>query len=129
MSRSGYSDDCDGWDLVRYRGAVNSAIRGKRGQALLHELADALDTMQNKRLIAEDLEKDGEHCALGVVGAARGVPLEGLDPYDYEPISKTFNIASALAREIVFVNDEWNRHATPEQRWNEVREWVRTKLT
>ena len=33
MSRSGYTDECDGWELVRWRGAVNSAIRGKRGQA------------------------------------------------------------------------------------------------
>ena len=29
MSRSGYTDECDGWELVRWRGAVNSAIRGK----------------------------------------------------------------------------------------------------
>lgn len=35
MSRSGYTDDCDGWQLIMYRGAVASAIRGARGQRLL----------------------------------------------------------------------------------------------
>lgn len=43
MSRSGYNDDCDGWALIRWRGAVNSAINGKRGQAFLRELVAALD--------------------------------------------------------------------------------------
>ena len=43
MSRSGYTDDVDGWDLIRWRGAVTAAIRGTRGQELLHGLAAALD--------------------------------------------------------------------------------------
>jgi len=41
MSRSGYSDDCDVWALIRWRGAVKSAIRGARGQAMLRELIQA----------------------------------------------------------------------------------------
>lgn len=57
MSRSGYSDDYDGdnWDLIRWRGAVTSAIRGKRGQAFLREALAALDAMPEKQLIAGDL--------------------------------------------------------------------------
>ena len=31
MSRSGYEDGLEMWDLIRWRGAVASAIRGKRG--------------------------------------------------------------------------------------------------
>ena len=42
MSRSGYSDSLENWDLIRWRGQVASAIRGKRGQQLLKELADAM---------------------------------------------------------------------------------------
>ena len=41
MSRSGYCDDYGDDDplaLGRYRAQVNSAIRGKRGQALLRRL-------------------------------------------------------------------------------------------
>jgi hypothetical protein len=37
MSRSGYSDDLENWSLIRWRGAVASAIRGRRGQAFLRE--------------------------------------------------------------------------------------------
>ena len=66
MSRSGYTDECDGWELVRWRGAVNSAIRGKRGQAFLNEMVTALDAMQEKRLVSGLLETgDGDCCALG----------------------------------------------------------------
>lgn len=42
MSRSGYTDDCDDqWALIRWRGAVNSAIKGKRGQQALRGRLDA----------------------------------------------------------------------------------------
>ena len=45
MSRSGYSDDCDTWPLICWRGAVASALRGRRGQQFLIELRDALDAI------------------------------------------------------------------------------------
>lgn len=117
MSRSGYSDDFDDqWGLIRYRGAVNSAIKGKRGQALLRELLAALDAMPGKRLVAGELESDGEFCALGVVGHAKGLNLASIDTYDSEALGANFNIAEALAREIMWINDE----AVGEH------EWVRT---
>lgn len=60
MSRSGYSEDCDNdWSLIRWRGAVKSAIRGKRGQALLKEMLEALDAMPVKRLIRGELVATG----------------------------------------------------------------------
>ena len=46
MSRSGYSDDDEDGRLAMWRGAVQSAIRGKRGQAALRELLTALDAMR-----------------------------------------------------------------------------------
>lgn len=49
MSRAGYSDDFEGGELNVWRGAVKSAIRGKRGQAFLKELAAAMDAMPDKR--------------------------------------------------------------------------------
>lgn len=107
MSRSGYSDDCDGWDLIRWRGAVNSAIKGKRGQAFLRELAAALDAMPDKRLIADELQTaEGDYCTIGVLGAARGIDMSKLDPDDRETVAAAFNIAPALAAEIVYENDE-----------------------
>lgn len=30
MSRSGYNDDIDNWQMIKWRGQVASAVRGKR---------------------------------------------------------------------------------------------------
>lgn len=125
MSRSGYSDDCGGWDLICWRGAVESALRGKRGQEFLKQLADSLDEMSVKRLIAHDLEAQGEFCTIGVLGAKRGVDMAKLDPNDREEVAGVFGIAPAMAAEIVFMNDEGSYLAeTPEQRWTRMRKWV-----
>jgi hypothetical protein len=65
VSRSGYSDGCEGWDLIRWRGAVESAIRGKRGQAFLKELLAALDALPEKKLVANELVTlQGQVCIL-----------------------------------------------------------------
>lgn len=131
MSRSGYCDDGDNWAMICWRGAVKSAIRGKRGQLLLTELLAALDKMPNKRLIESELESHGEFCALGVVGSHRGLDLNNIDPEDFEVVAKEFNIAEALSREIVFMNDEgmWGNEETPEHRWTRMREWVASEIT
>jgi len=74
MSRSGYTEDNDDqWALIRWRGAVKSAMRGKRGQAFLRELLAALDAMSVKRLIANDLVFDGD-------------PATPYLPYEHEDI-------------------------------------------
>jgi len=128
MSRSGYSDDCDGWSLIRWRGAVNSAIKGARGQAFLRELRDALDTLPEKKLTPNELEADGEFCALGAVGRQRGIDMKQIDAEDREAVAKSFGIAEALAAEIMFTNDDdfcygWKQE-TAEVRWSRVRAWV-----
>ena len=129
MSRSGYTDDCeDNWAMIRWRGAVNSATKGKRGQQFFRDLLAALDAMPNKRLITESLVSDGEFCTLGVLGAARGIDLEKLDPDDSEQVSSAFGIADCLAREVVWMNDEPYHH-TPEQRFSFMRKWVESKIT
>lgn len=83
MSRSGYTDDGDNWELIKWRGQVASAIRGKRGQAFLRELRDALDALPEKKLCYHELQrKDGACCAIGAVGRARGIDMTDLDPED-----------------------------------------------
>lgn len=128
MSRSGYSDGCDSeWALICWRGAVNSAMRGRRGQAFLKEMLAALDSLPEKRLIEGDLEAHGEVCAIGSVGLRRGIDMSKLDPYDRETVAGTFGIAPAMAAEIMYENDEaagyWSTE-TPEHRWQRVRNWV-----
>lgn len=129
MSRSGYVEDdgSDQWQQIMWRGTVASSIRGKRGQAFLREMADALDAMPEKRLITGELRHNGEVCAIGCVGAKRGVELEKLDPDDYATIAGTFGIAAALVREIEYVNDGWDP-LSPEARWQFVRRWVAEQI-
>lgn len=132
MSRHGYNEDCGGnWDLIRWRGMVASAIRGKRGQSLLRELRAALDAMPSKRLIAEYLEDhNGDVCAIGAVGKARGIPdLGHIDSSEHEQLASMFDVAPCLIQEIEFINDEWGRASTPECRWEIVSKWVDAKLT
>lgn len=155
MSRSGYSDDCeDQWGLIRWRGAVKSSIKGERGQAALKELAAAMDAMPNKTLAAESLvSADGEFCTLGVLGQARGLDMNPIDPDDWDAVAKAFNISPAMVREIVYENDEgvetcewvpfvlcgpirpWQRHVDTrrmdlpdevigKRRWKKMRDWV-----
>jgi hypothetical protein len=133
MSRACYTDDCDSeYPLALRRGAVMSSIRGKRGQAMLRELLTALDAMPQKRLIAAELEKDGEVCALGALGRAQGKDMHSIDPEDYVVAAREFNIAEPLAREIEYENDEgfWGViEETPEARWERMRAWVAQHLT
>jgi hypothetical protein len=128
MSRSGYSDDCDGWALIRWRGAVASAIRGKRGQAFLNEMLAALDAMPYRELIAENLEMpDGSVCAIGAVGKCRGVDMSEIDPEDRDAVAAVFGIPPALAAEIMYENDECLYWA-PEHRWQYMRSWVASQI-
>lgn len=157
MSRSGYSDDCDGWALIRWRGAVTSAIRGRRGQQALREIGQALDALPEKSLAAGSLvTADGEFCTLGALGRFRGLPLGDIDPEDRDAVAAAFGIPEALAAEIMHLNDEYIDDWTfaevemcgplrpgeyrprtfrrvqvpraPERRWHHMREWVRSNL-
>lgn len=126
MSRSEYNDDCEQWALICWRGAVNSAMKGARGQAFLNELVQALDALPEKRLIADELEEaNGAVCAIGAVGKARGIDMSNLDPEEPDRVASTFGIAPAMAREIVYMNDEGGSHKqTPEERWVRMRKWA-----
>lgn len=133
MSRSGYTDDCD--NLALYRGAVASAIRGKRGQKLLADLLAALDEMPKKELVRGEFRspESGEVCALGACGVRRGIALDDLgseeDGVDYDALARRFNVGECLAREVMYVNDEEGRSdETPAQRWDRVRRWVKENL-
>lgn len=129
MSRSGYSDDYDfdNWAHIRWRGQVASSIKGKRGQSFLKALLSSLDAMPEKRLIAGELEHQGEVCTIGALGKATSTDMSKLDPQDSASVAAAFNIAEPLAREIVYLNDEcgWDwknqKPETPEQRWTRMR--------
>lgn len=155
MSRSGYVDDYieDQWAHICYRGAVTSAIRGKRGQAFLREMLATLDAMPEKRLIAHELvvmgdSQDerlivgadrlvtergegislGEVCAIGAVGLARGIDMSKLDPEEPGQIAAAFGINVKMVREIAYMNDEGWYDLTPEKRFAFMRSWVVSQI-
>ena len=134
MSRSGYSDDCENVQLWRH--AVERAAKGARGQAMFRELADALDAMPAKRLHRGNFATaDGELCTLGALGMKRGTKMDDLGgdgDADPQLVGQRFNIARALAAEIMYENDEgapyWIGVETPYQRWARMRQWVADRL-
>jgi len=142
MSRSGYTDDCDGdgADLAMWRGVIASATRGKRGQRFFRDLVAALDAMPVKRLVAHEFETpEGDVCALGCLARARGVPMPSVikgewddEPEaDHDELAATFDIAAGLAAEVMYHNDEWGNWRgpeSPEQRWARVRKWVASQI-
>lgn len=135
MSRSGYYNFCDEIDLnilhKNWRGAVLSAIRGRRGQHFLRELLKTLDNLPEKRLIAGDFQNpDGQVCTLGAYARYKNIDISHLDPEDYqhhEELSNEFNIAEALVQEIEHLNDEYH-YSSPEDRWQRMRSWVARQL-
>jgi hypothetical protein len=127
MSRSGYSEDCENLNL--YRGSVERAIKGKRGQSFLREMAAALDAMPVKELIADDVvSDDGRVCAIGSVALARGTDISRLDIHDGDQVAARFGIARSLACEIEYENDEYGAPETPAERWTRMRQWVADQL-
>jgi hypothetical protein len=138
MSRHGYTDGGFDDDVSRarwiaWRGVIASATRGKRGQQFFRELLAALDAMPEKRLVEGELEADGENCALGVLGKAKGLDLDAVDTYDEQQLGTLFDIAGQLAQEVMYENDEYQEPSIyppiPDdikaaRRWQHVRDWV-----
>ena len=132
MSRSGYTDESSGRAYWLYRHSVASAIRGKRGQRLLRDLAEAMDAMPRKELIAgEFVTEDGESCALGSLALYAGIPdADDIDSEDHELLSEIFDVPRCLIREIENENDECSCYPTDVmERWDRMRDWVSSKIT
>jgi hypothetical protein len=126
MSRHGYSDECE--NFAMWRGVIASAVRGKRGQAFLRALVAALDAMPVKQLVKGELETgEGEVCALGCLGKARGIDLHSVDTEDWDQLGELFGIAPQLAQEVMYVNDEWNPIRAG-NRWKFVRDWAARRI-
>lgn len=121
--------------------ALRLAIRGKRGQRLLRDLATELDALPEKRLAAGSFQNtDGEVCALGALGRARGLDMSELnriakfideDDDGYEALGElnnkaaaAFDVARALAADLMWRNDMHARSETPEERWTRMRAWI-----
>lgn len=129
MSRSGYSDDGECDHLELYRGTVERAIHGKRGQKFLRELFVALDAMPEKILISHELiNKNGQCCTIGVFCKAKQIDVSKIDYEDPEEVGRAVGISRSMAAEIEYENDERKRSETPEERYMRMRKWVSDNL-
>lgn len=147
MSRSGYDVCiCNFNEVNLYRGNVDRALAGKRGQAFLKEMLRAMDAMPEKRLISHAMEvtepypkndeRVGDVCALGSVAKARGIDMSRIDALiesgdDDEVgriVAKRFSIAEPMAREIMDANDDELGLETPEQRFVRMRAWIQKQI-
>jgi hypothetical protein len=137
MSRYSDYDDYyyEPWMEGQAAGALQSAIRGRRGQRLLRDLIAGLDALQAQELAAGALEdpETGCVCALGVVRLQRGpeaVPLR-FDPtdedVDWRELAETFDISETLANAVVAQNEygsKRNDEQSRSRRWLSVRAWA-----
>lgn len=129
MTRSGYTEDPENdWVMNCWRGAVASALRGRRGQAFLREMLAALDMLPEKCLIRNELVKEGEVCVLGAVALARGQDVSAVNPEDHDTVASTFGIAHAMACEIMYENDEGSYQETREKRFTRMRHWIASRI-
>ena len=129
MNRSGYDEYCDDtWLVIRWRGAVNSALKGKRGQAALKDLISALDAMTVKELHPGVFAiEPGHYCALGILGTHRGKDMTVFNPgedddVDFDRVCETLNVSNAFVREVMYINDQ--NQLSPAMRWQMVRDWA-----
>lgn len=141
MSRHGLQDDIDdNWQLIKYRGQVESAIRGKSGQKFLKELVRALDALPEQKLVSETLQThDGAVCSFGAVARLRGIDVSKFtpgpddDPEDFNDdmpheLSGIFDIAHQLVSEIIWENDEQCSHKSDHHRWVWMRKWADSRI-
>lgn len=130
-NRSGYhdfDDDEDNLACGRWLGNLKRAINGKRGQAFLRDLLDALDAMPVKRLIVDELVTPYGMCAIGSLAVKRNLDVSDIDPEDSSSLASVFGVAEPLIQEIEYWNDEAYSDITPAQRWVSMRRWVQWKI-
>lgn len=134
MSRSGYTDDCSGFDLIMYRGQVERTIAGRNGQSFLIEMIEAMDALDKKELVPNSFVNHEGVCALGSVALKRGLDTSRIDLDDdvASEAARLFKIDHKLAAEIMYLNDEsggryigntWVAE-DPAHRWSRVRAWA-----
>ena len=126
MNRSGYGA-CDEDEADEWHRTVAHTIASPEGQAFLRELANALDALPDKVLIARELiDEDGDCCALGALCMARGIDPTGMDS-DSDCVAERLGVPLPLAAEVVDQNDGY-RNEIPDARWHRMRRWVERRI-
>lgn len=146
MGRFDYMDEEGGTPWPLWEQIVSRALAGKRGQAALAELEEALVALPEKKLVQGKLAADGSVCAVGAYVAWQKARQEGLDfaaavtalneeadeyggsIYDTTDAGENAGLTMAVAFHLAYLNDEQWYAATDEARYEWMLEWVRTAL-
>lgn len=116
--------------LVAYELEISATADEKHAQSWVKLFNDPAAADRYRKDIVEKRPaeyREGDVCALGALGRVRGLDMTDLDPEECEGVAAAFDIASPLAREIVYMNDE-GPSETPEQRWQRMRKWVAAQI-
>jgi hypothetical protein len=150
MARIAYSDDEDfPGQFELWQANCRRSLAGKHGQWALRELEAALVALPAKRLISGAIACDGEVCAVGALivalktreGAARDEVLKSLerqpseddwddefDEGETEDAAVQLGVPRLVAWKFVALNDLTLEIATPEERYEKVLAFVRSKI-
>lgn len=122
-------EDFDG-QFELWRANCERSLRGKKGQAELRVLRDALLALPEKRLLLGTLEDEvGDVCAIGAYGKYKGVDLQNFDEEsDSDEVGISAGMPRLVAWKVVEMNDMEFDHATPEERYERMLAWVESKL-
>lgn len=146
-----YECDGEGPPHEFWRQAARNALRGRKGQAVLRELREALLALSASRLLKGYFCHDGEVCALGALakyrlergqaipatfGRAQYTRLEEIeraedveDEYTTMYLGEKMGLKKTLAWAVAWENDEggWDSD-TPEQRYQRMSRWVEGQI-
>jgi hypothetical protein len=151
MSRINYCEDEDfNNQSLLWEANQERAIRGRKGQAALRELEQALLALPEKKLIVDELENaQGEVCAIGALAKFKGRENPrvnwGDTPVD-EPLADgvilpdevqevTLDLAESLgvprlvALAVIYENDERAYALDPTLRYGRLLRWTRHALS
>lgn len=144
--RINYSEEEFPGQFELWQANCSRSIKGKRGQAELRILRDALLALPEKRLIEGLLYDDeGGVCAIGAYAKHKGLDIQKEDPEDHtDQVGIDAGMPEMLAWKVVEMNDEEfsgydfdtrkgtlfeNRRITPERRFQMMLNWVESQLT
>lgn len=147
MSRfdEGYDEDFQN-QAALYQANTRRALKGRKGQAFLKEMEEALVALPMKKLIEGRICEAGQVCAMGAFALKRrrdaGADikaaldwLEAEDPGEGDATEtalfskKHFGVMECLSFEMAWVNDDDNGvKQADEDRYERVLKWVRSRI-
>jgi hypothetical protein len=151
---SRFSDGDSDIPVALYEQAIENALNGKRGQAVLRELEASLLALPEKKLAHGVIAHEGQFCAVGLLAKNRlergekiivgkqnpktiatVAELEEMfggeqdDPWNTVILGKAMGFTEALATQIAYKNDGYEEDDTPpEVVYARVLKWVQSRI-